>query len=405
MSIQQIFGKSEKNERTFKKFTAIIPIVFVFSFVFAGISNLYSQKKIGKGRFFISALPPAPPEPKDNPTTPEKVELGKLLYFDPRLSGDGSTSCATCHSPSHAWGKRQVFSPAYPGNKHFRNSPTILNVAYNRKMFWDGRTEGLEEQAKKPIASPFEMNMNYDLLVERLKKIPKYVELFKKAFPKDKDPITLENIVKAIAAFERTIVCSDSPFDLYMRGNKDAMTPLQVEGMKLFVGKAGCVKCHNGANFTDEKLHITGVPKNPLEDDPLVQVTRNFVIRQAGLDSSKIDEDPGAYISTKKRKYKGAFKTPSLRNVALTPPYMHNGVFKTLDEVIEFYNKGGGNVPNKDPVLKPLNLSEKEKKALKAFLQALTCKNIPQVEEPELPMYEEMKKISRGNKKENKERR
>lgn len=343
----------------------------------------------------IEPLPDRPPEPKDNPTTPVKVELGKLLYFDPRLSGDGSVSCATCHDPNHAWGKKRVMSPAYPENKHFRHSPTILNVAYNTMMFWDGRVKTLEEQALKPIASPFEMNMNYDLLEERLKSIPRYRELFRKAFPGEKDPITVENVAKAIAAFERTIVCNDSPFDRYMRGERNAMDELQIKGMKLFVGKAGCVQCHNGPNFTDNKFHVTGVPKNRIEDDALVRATRNFVIRQAGFkDPDRFDRDLGRYFITKRERDKGAFKTPTLRNVALTPPYMHNGVFKTLDEVIEFYNRGGGDVPNKSPLLKPLNLTEEEKKALKAFLEALTCENVPYVEEPELPPYEE--EIAKG---------
>ncbi len=336
----------------------------------------------------IGALPDKPPEPPDNPTTPEKVELGKLLYFDPRLSGDGSVSCATCHDPNHGWAKKRVMSPAYPENKHFRHSPTVLNVAYNMLMFWDGRAKSLEEQAEKPILSPFEMNMNYDLLEERLKAIPGYVERFKKAFPGEKDPVNIKNVAKAIAAFERTIVCNDSPFDLYMKGDKNAMTPEQVKGMKLFVGKAGCVQCHNGVNFTDDKFHVTGVPKHKLESNALVAATRNFVLREAGFKNPEsIDRDLGRYFLTKKEEDKGSFKTPTLRNVSLTPPYMHNGVFKNLDEVIEFYDKGGGNVPNKSKLLKPLNLSDEEKANLRAFLEALTCKNVPVVEEPELPEY------------------
>ncbi|EDP76342.1 cytochrome c peroxidase [Hydrogenivirga sp. 128-5-R1-1] len=337
----------------------------------------------------IAPLPDRPPEPKDNPTTPAKVELGKLLYFDPRLSGDGSTSCATCHDPNHGWAKKRFMSPAYPENKHFRHSPTVLNVAYNTLMFWDGRVKTLEEQAMGPIKSPFEMNMNYGLLEERLKKIPKYRELFAKAFPREKDPITIKNIAKAIAAFERTIVCNDSPFDRYMRGEKSAMDEVQVKGMKLFIGKAGCAQCHNGPNFTDDKFHVTGVPKNKVEDDALVRVTRNFVLREHGFrNPDSIDRDLGLYFITKKEKDRGAFKTPTLRNVALTPPYMHNGVLKSLREVVEFYNRGGGNVPNKDPRLKPLNLTEEEKEALVAFLEALTCENVPYVEEPELPPFE-----------------
>lgn len=337
----------------------------------------------------IAPLPSSPPEPEDNPTTREKIELGKLLYFDPRLSGDGSTSCATCHDPNHGWAKKRVMSPAYPGTAHFRHSPTVLNVAYNTLMFWDGRVRTLEEQAMGPIKSPFEMNMNYDLLEERLKQVPKYREMFKKAFPEDEDPITIQNIAKAIAAFERTIVCNDSPFDLYMRGDKDAMDEMQVRGMKLFIGKAGCVQCHNGPNFTDNKFHVTGVPKHRVEDEALVRATRNFVLRQNGFKNpDEIDRDLGRFFITKREEDKGAFKTPSLRNVALTPPYMHNGVFKNLREVVEFYDRGGGDVPNKDPLLKSLNLTEEEKGALVAFLEALTCNTVPYVEEPELPPFE-----------------
>lgn len=359
-------------------------LVSGLTLILIGIGTADSAKKPS-----IAPLPDRPPEPKDNPTTPVKVELGKLLYFDPRLSGDGSVSCATCHDPNHGWAKKRIMSPAYPENKHFRHSPTVLNVAFNTLMFWDGRVKTLEEQAQKPIASPFEMNMNYDLLEERLKAIPKYRELFAKAFPEEEDPITIENVAKAIAAFERTIVCNDSPFDLYMRGDKNAMDELQIKGMKLFIGKAGCVQCHNGPNFTDNKFHVTGVPKHKVEDDALVKATRNFVVRQNGFkDPDRFDRDLGRFFITKKEKDKGAFKTPTLRNVALTPPYMHNGVFRTLDEVIEFYNRGGGDVPNKDPRLKPLNLTEEEKEALKAFLEALTCNNVPYVEEPELQPYE-----------------
>ncbi len=353
------------------------------------LAGIITTQAFGEHHLKLKPLPNKPPIPADNPMTKEKIELGKFLYFDPRLSGDGSTSCATCHSPEDAWGKNQILSPAYPGNEHFRHSPTILNSAYNSLQFWDGRAKSLEEQAKKPIVSPFEMNLHYDLMIERLKAIAMYREMFKKAFPDEQNPITLENAVKAIASFERTIVCNDSPFDKYLRGDKNALTKKEKLGLKLFTGKAGCIQCHNGANLTDNKFHITGVPKSKAEDRTLARITRNFVLKQAGFKNpDSIDRDLGRYFLTKDPKDKGSFKTPTLRNVALTPPYMHNGAFKTLKEVIEFYNKGGGNVPNKDKALKPLNLTEKEKKALIAFLKALTCENVPYVEEPELPDYD-----------------
>ncbi len=344
---------------------------------------------LADGHLKLEPLPDKPPQPKDNPTTPAKVELGKFLYFDPRLSGDGSTSCATCHTPQDAWGKNQVLSPAYPGNEHFRHSPTILNSAYNTLQFWDGRAKSLEEQAEKPIISPFEMNLHYDLMIERLKAISKYRQMFKKAFPDEPNPINLKNTVKAIASFERTIVCNDTPLDKYLKGDKNALTEKQKLGLKLFTGKAGCIQCHNGANLTDNQFHITGVPKSKAEDKVLTKITRNFVLIQAGFKNpEKIDRDLGRYFLTKNPKDKGSFKTPTLRNVDLTPPYMHNGAFKTLQEVVEFYNKGGGDVPNKDLRLKPLNLTKSEKKALIAFLKALTCENVPFVEEPELPDYD-----------------
>lgn len=322
--------------------------------------------------------------PNDSQTK-ARIELGKLLYFDPRLSGDASTSCATCHDPNQGFAKNQEMSPAYPGNKHFRHSPTVLNSAFNEKLFWDGRSPSLEDQAEKPIASPFEMNMNYDLLIERLKSISGYVELFKKAFPEEKDPITLKNIAKAIATFERTLITPNSPFDKYLRGDQKALNDLQKKGLELFKGKANCIQCHNGTNLTDNQLHITGVPKSKIEDDPQVKVVRNFVLKTSGITNyEKYNSDPGAYVSTLDPKYENAFKTPTLRNISITPPYMHNGVFKTLEEVIEFYNQGGGNVKNKDPLLKKLNLTSEEKKALKAFLESLTG-SLPKIEEPELP--------------------
>ncbi len=336
----------------------------------------------------LGPLPPVP-IPPDNPQTPAKVELGKLLYFDPRLSGDATTSCASCHDPKLGWGDGNDLSRGYPGTLHWRNSQTILNVAYLDKWFWTGSSPTLEAQARAAITGPLAQNMNPGLAEERLKQIPEYVKLFQEAFG---GPPTFENILKAIAAFERTILSRNVPFDRYMQGDKAALTPEQVKGLELFQGKAGCIQCHHGPLFTDQDFHNLGVPKHPaFEENPLRQIAMRERMKAKGIPEAvylAFDRDPGRYLDTKQEEDKGKFRTPPLRELKYTAPYMHNGVFTTLEEVIEFYDKGGGEDPfgTKSPLIKPLGLTTEEKAALRAFLESLSGEEVL-VELPVLPEY------------------
>jgi cytochrome c peroxidase len=307
------------------------------------------------------------PVPQNNPQTPEKIELGRKLFFDRRLSGDGTMSCVTCHDPETGFSDGLAISLNYPTTKNWRNSPTLINIAYNESLFWDGRAKSLEEQALFPMMSAFEMNQNLDYLEEELKGVPEYVEAFRKIFDGE---ITRERIAMALAAFQRTIISNNAPIDKYLDGDKKALISEQKRGYDIFTGKGKCAECHSGANFTDNKFYNLGVPENPeLVNDPRVAATVRFTAKVSGYrEYRSLTEDPGRYLVTKDQKDWKAFKTSGLRELALTAPYMHNGVFGTIDEVIEFFNKGGGNDKNKSPLLAPLNLTNEEKHALKAFL-------------------------------------
>jgi cytochrome c peroxidase len=287
------------------------------------------------------------------------------------------------------WGDGNDLSRGYPGTLHWRNSQTILNVAYLDKFFWTGSSPTLEAQAKAAITGPLAQNMNPGLAEERLKQIPEYVRLFKEAFGEEP---SFDNALKAIAAFERTIVSRNVPFDRYLKGDMSTLTREQVKGLELFQGKAGCIRCHNGPLFTDQDFHNLGVPKNPaFEKNPLRQIAMRERMKAKGIPEAvyrTFDRDPGRYLDTKKEEDRGKFRTPTLRELKYTTPYMHNGVFRTLDEVIEFYNQGGGQDPfgTKSPAIKPLKLTAEEKRALRMFLEALSGDEIL-VESPVLPDY------------------
>ncbi len=320
--------------------------------------------------------------PKDNPMSPAKIELGKTLYFDPRLAGDSSISCSKCHDPAKGFSNAAQLSEAYPGTKHWRGVPTILNAAYATSLFWDGRSGSLEDQAKGPVQAPIEMNQNPGHLVEKLSQIPYYVKTFKNVFNSD---VTFDNMAKAIAAFERTIVSRNIPFDAYLEGDKSALDGEQIAGLKLFKGKAGCFQCHHGPMLDDTALHATGVPEiEPLNKDSDRIATRHFFAKDAGYKNYRIDADYGRELITKSAADRFKFKTPSLREILDTAPYMHNGAFLTLEDVIDFYDRGGGDLPNKSPLLKPLHLTDSEKSALIAFLESLSGDPI-KIAAPELP--------------------
>lgn len=329
----------------------------------------------------IGPLPPVP-VPEDNPLTPEKVELGKRLFFDARLSGDGSLACVSCHLPDQGWTTNTPLSPAYPTSMERRNSQTLINVAYNEALLWDGRAGALEKQALGPIQNPLHMNQSLDLLVEKLKAVPEYVEQFQKVFGTSVSP---EGLGKALAAFERTLITRDAPFDRHMGGDRQAMSESALQGMELFRGKARCILCHNGPNFTDNQFHNLGVPDAPLLSHPLVQASIRFDAKRMNVQEyQQVRQDWGRYLVTKAEKDKGAFKTPTLRNVTQRDPYMHNGVFQSLEEIIGFYDRGGGAVSGKSPLVQALGLTAQEKRDLLTFLQALTGE-LPTVTPPAYP--------------------
>jgi len=323
--------------------------------------------------------------------SPAKVELGKLLFFDTRLSGDGAVSCASCHDPKQGWGDGGDISRGYPGTQHWRNAQTILNAAYLQKLFWDGSVSSLERQAPAAATGNVAGNGDPMMMEERLRAIPEYVQRFRDVFG---TPPSINDAWKAIAAFERTLVSRHVPFDRSMRGEQEALSEDARRGLELFQGKAQCLQCHHGPLFSDESFHNLGVPLNSVfQENPLYQITLRYEQKIKGVPEQvyrTADRDYGLYYITKREEDKGKFRTPTLREVTRTAPYMHNGVFFTLEEVINFYNEGGGDDPHKSPLLKPLGLADAEKKALLAFLESLSGEEIA-VEPPTLPAYEGLK--------------
>lgn len=309
-------------------------------------------------RFLDNGLLPPVSVPPDNPQSDAKVRLGHQLYFEKRLSLDNTISCATCHDPDKGWADPRRVSEGVGGAKGTRNSPTVLNAAYNSFQFWDGREPDLEHQALGPLQNPVEMKMTMELVLQRLNGIPGYVAQFQEVFGTGP---TEQGIAKAIAAFERTVISANSPYDQYLQGNRAAMSPAAIRGMNLFKGKAHCIACHSGPNFTDGRFHNLGV----------------------GYKDGKF-ADEGRATVTKQREDTGAFKTPTLRSVALTAPYMHDGSEPTLESVIDLYARGGVPNPYLDPLMTPVHLSKREKADLVEFLKALTGAPLD-IKAPKLP--------------------
>ncbi|SHO47977.1 cytochrome-c peroxidase [Desulfopila aestuarii] len=301
-----------------------------------------------------------------NPQLSAKIELGRKLFFDRRLSGDGTMSCSTCHDPNQGFSDGLAISLSYPTTRNWRNSPTLYNVGLQKLLFHDGRVATLEEQALFPMMSAFEMNQNLDFLEEEIRAVPEYVADFKTVF--GDDDTSRERIAMAIAAFERTIVSGNAPLDRFLTGEKNALSPEAQKGYELFIGKGNCIECHNGVNLSDGGFHVLQVPENvEQERDPRVAATRRFVAKLNHYeDFRNLEEDPGRYLITKNKADWKAFKTPTLREIAATGPYMHNGTFATLAEVIEFINAGGGNDTSE---LEPLQLTADEKEQLRLFLE------------------------------------
>lgn len=336
----------------------------------------------------LAALGPVP-VPLDNPISAAKVELGRLLFFDTRTSGDVSTSCASCHDPRLGWGDGNALSRGYPGTQHWRNSQTVVNSAYLAKLFWAGESTSLESQANSAITGNLAGNGDPAMIEERLAQIPQYVRLFREAFGIETP--SYDMALKAIATFERAeVVTTDTPVDRYLRGDATAISEAAIRGKALFEGTAGCISCHNGALLSDESFHNLGVPKNSLfEKDPERQIALRFQHYARGVPEEvyrKADRDLGLYYTTKRDEDKAKFRTPPLRYIRYTAPYMHNGVFATLREVIDFYDRGGGDDPNKSSRLRPLSLTGEEKSDLLTFLDSFSGKEI-RIPIPELPPY------------------
>jgi cytochrome c peroxidase len=282
------------------------------------------------------------PFPKDNPYTPAKAALGKMLFFDTRLSRDKNISCASCHNPSFGWEVPFAKAIGAGGKPLGRHAPTTVNLAWSKHLFWDGRAPSLEAQAQGPLEAPVEMDLPLSIAVTRLKEVEGYRLAFAKAFPQS--GLTDATILLAIATFERTIVTGDTPFDRWMRGDKTAMSDGAKRGFALFDGKAGCSACHKGWNFTDDQFHDIGLPT----------------------------ADKGRMTVTKNAADQHAFKTPGLREIAARAPYMHHGEFATLEAVVAHYVGGGQKRPSLSAEMKPLPLNGTDLLDLVAFMRALS---------------------------------
>jgi cytochrome c peroxidase len=345
--------------RQFQKIRVILSILFL-------IVILLSPRSFALDKQANPALPKIPfgldedvfSIPPDNPMTKDKVELGRLLFFDKRLSRDNTIACASCHMANQmAFTDGKPVSTGIGGKMGGRSAPTVINRAFSKVQFWDGRAATLEDQALGPLVNPIEHGFpNHDELVKKLNGIEGYRKLFKKVYGTD---VTKDGIGKAIATFERTVLSGNSPFDQYDLGGKEELLSESArKGLTLFRGKARCTKCHSGFNFTEEKFHNLGI----------------------GMD--KPNPDLGRFEVTKNPADKGAFKTPTLREIAHTGPYMHDGRFGTLEEVVSFYNKGGIKNPNQDELVIELNLTDEEKKDVAAFLQSLSGEGWQEIKAP-----------------------
>ena len=290
------------------------------------------------------------PASKANPLTPEKVALGQMLFFDPRLSGSGVISCASCHNPALGWSDALPKGLGHMGGRLGRRTPTIIDVAYGEPYFWDGRAATLEDQAKGPLTSAKEMNMSAEAAISRLESIPGYVAAFDRAFPGR--GVTLDTFAAAVASYERTVVSGTAPFDKWVAGDEQAVSVAAKRGFVLFNGKANCAVCHSGWRMSDDGFHDIGLP---------------------GTDRGRAAIAPGIV------QLEHAFKTPTLRNINQRAPYMHDGSMPTLAAVIDHYDHGFEHRDSLDSQIHPLGLTSEEKADLLAFLDTLTSVDVPAV--------------------------
>jgi len=335
-------------------------LIVLLLYSVSGVSDEYIFKA-GDPSLAVWLLPNVAPSPDHNPITKEKVELGKKLFFDTRLSGGQEISCATCHSPDKGWSDNLPTGKGHENTVLKRASPTIINTGFNDIQMWDGRSPTLEDQALGPLESDVEMHTNMKDLLRFLKNSG-YKQLFNDVFPQE--GISEKTLSKAIAAFERTIVSNNSPFDLWVKGDASALTKNQINGFKLFVDsdKANCAVCHSAPNFTDNGFHNLGL---------------------ASFNNK--DPDLGRYNKVPIKLMKGAFKTPTIRDITLSAPYFHDGSATTLQQVMAHYVEGGKVKTNLSPNLKPLTLTDNEISDVIAFMRSLTTP-APPLELPTFPL-------------------
>ncbi|QAR33826.1 cytochrome-c peroxidase [Geovibrio thiophilus] len=313
----------------------------------------FAEKLQDDANQLFKPIPYAPPALKDNPMTLDKVELGKMLFFEPRLSKSSLLSCNTCHNLSFGGDDYQETSIGHGWQKGPRNAPTVLNSVFNLAQFWDGRAADLKEQAKGPVQASVEMNSTPDRVVVVLKSMPEYTALFKKAFPGDKDPISFDNMAKAIEAFEATLLTPDSRFDLYLKGDMNALSKDEKKGLELFINK-GCADCHAGVNMGGEDYYTFGVVERP--------------------DAKIVSGDKGRFAVTNTAADEYVFKSPSLRNIEYTAPYFHSGKVWGLQEAVAVMSSAQLGI----------SLTDSDTKFITAFLKTLTGVQ-PKVAYPVLP--------------------
>jgi cytochrome c peroxidase len=359
---------------------------YIAFILFAGIASAFAQSDDLLGL-------PALDVPKDNAITKEKVLLGEKLFNDTRFSSTGKISCATCHNASKAFTDSPLkTSKGINDLQGTRNAPTVLNAAFNHSQFWDGRSPTLENQALHPFINSVEMGLkDHQPILDIVRGDPAYQEAFRKAFAVDPKKVDMGDVTRAIATFERTLIDANSRFDRWYYKGEPTLTQKEIKGFQVFIGNGRCVSCHvieqTSALFTDQKFHNIGVGINRVPEADVIQLAQEFL--NARYNREQVDEkvlkntrtsELGRFAVTRDISDMGGFKTSTLRNIDLTAPYMHDGSLKTLDDVVEHYNRGGAS-SDKETVnpylsggIRPLNLTSEEKRDLVAFLKTLTSK-------------------------------
>ncbi len=331
---------------------------------------------------------PLAPLPTMKSPDAAQVALGRQLFFDPRLSGDATISCATCHNPDHGWADGLPMSKGYPGSLYFRNTPTVMNASLNRYVYWDGRlpASDMPTVVRDHISEGHFMQADGRLVIERMRQIPEYEAAFKSTFGGEP---TYGRILNSVAAYVKSMNSQDVPFDKFLKGDKAALSEAAQRGLELFEGKAGCLQCHNGAMLSDGEFHSLGLEANRgIFTDPERHITFRRFFRTLGVPRYEhLQNDIGVCCVTKADDDREQMRTPTLREVSNTAPYMHDGQLATLNDVVAFYNSGGGPRDTKDKRLKPLGLSEEEQGDLVEFLKSLSGKPADG-SRPELPKYQ-----------------